>query len=132
MIMKKLAAVAIAVSMLVPAVAAQTPAANLTGKWTGSFAPVRPDGSTSNEGIELNLTQKGTEVTGTAGPNAERQWALSKGVVAGNKLTFVVQVPDGPTINFTLTLTKDRLVGEASGEEGGEKMTAKIDAGRTK
>jgi hypothetical protein len=131
MMIKKLAAVAIAVTMLVPAVAAQT-AANLTGKWTGSFAPVRPDGSSGADTIELNLTQKGKEITGTAGPNAERQWALSKGVVAGDKVTFVVQVPDGPMITFDLTLTKDRLVGEAKGVEGGEQMNAKIDAGRVK
>ena len=126
--MKTLAAISLLLLTLAPA---QT-AANLTGKWTGSFSPVMPDGSSRDEGIELNLTHKGKEITGTAGPNAERQWALTKGVVAGDKVTFVVAVPDGPTINFALTLTKDRLVGEANGEEGGQKITAKIDAGRVK
>jgi hypothetical protein len=126
--MKTLAALTLALLTFAPA----NQAANLTGKWTGSFAPTRPDGTVANEGIELNLTQKGQELTGTAGPNADRQWALTKGVVAGNKATFTVQVPDGPTINFTLTLTKDRLVGEATGEDDGQKVTAKIDAGRTK
>ena len=121
-----------AISLLLLTFAPPQTAANLTGKWTGSFAPMRPDGTTANEGIELNLTQKGKELTGTAGPNAERQWTLTKGVVDGNKVTFVVQVPDGPTINFTLTLTKDRLVGEANGEDDGQKVTAKIDVGRTK
>ena len=127
--MKTLAALTLLALTLAPA---QT-AANLTGKWTGSFSPVRPDGTTGSDSIELNLTQKGNDLTGTAGPGADRQWAITKGVVAGNKVTFVVQVPDGgPTISFALTLTKDRLVGEASGEDDGQKMTAKIDAGRAK
>ena len=126
--MKIFAALSLVLLTFAPA---QT-AASFTGKWTGSFAPMRPDGSTAHEGIELNLTQKGNEITGTAGPNAERQWALSKGVVAGDKLSFVVQVPDGPTITFALTLTKDRLVGEAKGNDDGQEMTAKIDAGRAK
>ena len=125
--MKMLAAVSLLLLTLAP-----PQAANFTGKWTGSFAPTMPDGSTRNEGIELNLTQKGKDITGTAGPNAERQWTLTKGVADGNKLTFVVQVPDGPTINFALTLTKDRLVGEATGEDDGQKVTAKVDAGRSK
>jgi hypothetical protein len=126
--MKTLAALTLLALTLAPA---QT-ATNLTGKWTGSFSPQRPDGSTATDSIELNLTQKGKDLTGTAGPGADRQWALSKGVVNGNKATFTVQVPDGPLISFTLTLTKDRLVGEATGEDDGQKMTAKIDAGRAK
>lgn len=121
-----------AISLLLLTFAPPQTAANLTGKWTGAFNVTGPDGTTRDQGIELNLTQKGKDVTGTAGPNAERQWTLSKGVVAGDKVTFVVQVPDGPTINFALMLTKDRLVGEATGEDDGQKVTAKIDVGRTK
>ena len=126
--MKTLAALCLALVTFAPA----EQATNLTGKWSGSFTVARPDGTTANQGIELNLTQKGNELTGTAGPNPETQWTLSKGVVAGDKATFVVQVPDGPTITFALALTKDRLVGDASGEEGGSKVSAKIDAGRVK
>ena len=126
--MKTLAALAILALTLAPAHAA----ADLSGKWSGSFTVARPDGTSGDQGIELNLTQKGKDLTGTAGPNAERQWTLSKGVVEGDKVTFVVQVPDGPLISFTLALANDRLVGEAAGEEDGNKVSAKVDVGRVK
>ena len=126
--MKTLAALSLLLLTLAPPQAA----ANLSGKWTGSFSPMRPDGTTGNDTIEMNLTQKGKDLTGTAGPGADRQWTITKGVVAGDKVSFVVQVPDGPLITFALTLTKDRLVGEATGEDEGQKVTAKIDAGRAK
>jgi hypothetical protein len=53
-------------------------------------------------------------LTGTVGPNAERQWPIQKGAVDGTKVTFAVQQPDGPLRTFTLTLAKDRLQGEIS------------------
>jgi hypothetical protein len=122
-----------ALSLLLVTLAPVQPAANLTGKWTGSFTLQRPDGTLNEMTIELNLTHKGKDLTGTAGPGADRQWPLTNGVVAGNKVTFQVKEHgDGPTLSFTLTVTNDRLVGEASGEDEGQKLTAKIDAGRVK
>ena len=124
--MKTLAAIGILLFILAPG---QSPA-DLTGKWTGTFITSdTADGSTREQSIEMNLTHKGKELTGTAGPNAQRQWAISKGIVAGDKVTFQVQ-SDGPLISFALTYAKDRLIGEASGEEGGRKVSAKVDAGR--
>lgn len=106
---------------------------NLTGKWSGSFTMTGPDGTSREQSIELNLTHKGKDLTGTAGPDAERQWTITKGVVAGDTATFQVQENvDGPVIAITLTLTKGRLIGDASGEDGGRKLSAKIDAGRVK
>ena len=111
---------------------AQTKAANLTGKWTGTFTRTAPDGRTQSIPFLFDLTQKGKVLTGTVGPNAERQWAIEKGAVNGAKVTFQVQQPDGPMRKFTLELVKERLQGEMLAELNGESFTAKVDAGREK
>ena len=106
--------------------------ANLTGKWTGTLTRTAPDGKSQSLDFMLNLTQKGKVLTGTAGPNAERQWAIEKGVVDAGKVTFRVQQPDGPLRTFTLKLVKDRLQGEMLAELNAQSFTAKVDAGRAK
>lgn len=127
--MKTLAALALALVALAPSPVAA--ADDLTGKWTGSFAIQRPDGSSSEQSIELNLTHKGTTLTGTAGPNSSTQWKVEKGVVKGTDVTFEVQ-GNGPVMHFTLKLTGGRLVGEAVADQNGQKRLAKVDAGRAK
>jgi hypothetical protein len=109
---------------------AQTP--TLTGKWTGTMTRTAPDGTTQSIDFMFQLTQKGKVLTGTVGPNAERQWPLEKGTVAGNKVSFQVQQPDGPMRTFTLTLVKGRLQGDMLAELKGQSFTAKVDAGRAK
>jgi hypothetical protein len=106
---------------------------NLTGKWTGTLTRTAPDGRTQSIDFMFDLTQKGTVLTGTAGPNAERQWEIQKGGTAGGgRVTFRVQQPDGPLRTFTLTLVKGRLQGEMLAELKGQSFTAKVDAGRDK
>ena len=65
--MKKLVAFALVLAALAPAVAAQT-AASFTGKWEGTFTRQRPDGTEDTSKVVFDLTQKGKELTGTAGP----------------------------------------------------------------
>jgi hypothetical protein len=110
----------------------QAKTTNLTGKWEGTFTRTAPDGRTQSIGFMFDLTQKGKVLTGTAGPNAERQWKIEKGTVNGDKVNFVVQQPDGPLRTFTLTLVKDRLQGEMLAELKGQSFTAKVDAGRAR
>ena len=43
-------------------------AADITGKWSGSFQITRPNGTLSDDKIVMSLAQKDTEVTGTIGP----------------------------------------------------------------
>jgi hypothetical protein len=105
---------------------------DLTGKWTGTLTRTAPDGRTQSIDFMFDLTQKGKVLTGTAGPNAERQWKIEKGVVEGEKVTFQVQQPDGPMRTFTLKRLKDRLQGEMLAELKGQSFTAKVDAGRPK
>jgi hypothetical protein len=129
--MKTLAAIAVLALTLAPAASAQT--TNLTGKWTGTMSGTAPDGSTGSQGIEFNLTQNGKVLTGTAGPNADRQWDIEKGAVDGAKVTFQVQQPDGgPLFTFTLTLVKDHLQGDMVGELGPQTREFKVDLTKAK
>jgi hypothetical protein len=64
---------------------------DLTGKWSGSFVITSSDGDTKDSKAFMDLKQKGAEITGTAGESPDRQWAIQKGKVEGNKITFEVQ-----------------------------------------
>lgn len=105
---------------------------NLTGQWAGTMTRTAPDGRTQSIDFQFSLTQKGKVLTGTVGPNAERQWPIEKGVVDGTKVSFQVQQPDGPLRTFTLALVKDRLQGDMLAEMNGQSFVAKVDAGRQK
>ena len=128
--MKKLVALALVLTALAPAVAAQG-TASFTGKWEGTFVLQRPDGT---EGpprpVVFDLTQKGKALTGTAGP-PDKQWKLEKAAVAAGKATFEVQQPDGPLFKFALTIVKGRLQGDMTGERDGVvNGKAKVDAAK--
>ncbi len=125
--MKKLAAITV---LLLTMVSAYAQTSNVTGKWTGKLTRTAPDGNTQSIDWMFDLKQKDKVLTGTTGPNAERQWTIEKGAVDGNDVTFRVQQPDGPMRTFTLKLVKDRLQGEMLAELSGQSFTAKVDAGR--
>ena len=128
--MKTLTAIAVLLLTMVP-VHAQTK--DLTGKWTGTMTRTAPDGRSQTIDWMLDLTQKGKVITGTAGPNAERQWTIEKGgAVEGTKVTFKVQQPEGPLRTFTLTLVEGRLKGDMLAEANGQSFTTKVDVGRAK
>lgn len=110
--------------------AAQAPPVDLTGKWNGTFI-VTVNGEQDDDVAFLSLVQKGTELTGTAGPSLEQQWPIVNGKVEGTKVTFGAQT-GGPSIKFVLTLVDGRLKGDASADDGGMVMTAKVDVGRSK
>ena len=130
--MKTLAAFALVLVALAPAVTAQT-APDFTGKWEGTFTIQRPDGTEGDpRPVVFNLTQKGKDLTGTGGP-ANQQWKIEKGEVAAGKATFEMQQPEGPLFKFALTIVKDRLQGDMTGERDGVVQgKAKVDAGRAK
>ena len=128
--MKKLAAFALVLAVLAPTLAAQT-AAGFAGKWEGTFTLQRPDGTEGDpRPAVFNLTQKGTVITGTAGPT-EQQWEIAKGAVKAGTATFEVQQPGGPLFKFTLTIVKGRLQGDMAGEvDGAVRGHAKVDAAK--
>ena len=106
-------------------------AEDLTGKWSGSFVITFSDGDTKDSNAFMDLKQKEAEITGTAGENPERQWAIQKGKVEGNKIAFEVQT-EGPLIKFELTLVDGHLKGEAKAEHEGRSMKAAVDLQRQK
>jgi hypothetical protein len=130
--MKTLAALALVLAVLSPAVSAQT-AASFTGKWEGTFTLTRPDGTQAEpRPIAFDLTQKGKEITGTAGPVNE-QLKIDKGEVTAGKATFQVAAPNGQMFKFSLSIVKDRLQGDMTGErDGAVQGKAKVDAGKGK
>jgi len=130
--MKRLTALVVVLAMLGPAVAAQT-ATSFTGKWEGTFALQRPDGTQGDsDPVLFNLTQKGEALTGTAGPPSQ-QWEIAKGAAKARTATFEVQQPNGPLFKFTLTIVKDRLQGEMTGERDGVvRGRAKVDAAKVR
>jgi hypothetical protein len=130
--MKNLVAIAVVLAAFVPALAAQT-ATSFTGKWEGTFKMQRPDGTEGDpRNVVFDLTQDGKVLTGTAGP-ADQQWKIEKGAVNAGKATFEVQQPDGPLFKFTLTIVKERLQGDMTGERDGVvRGRAKVDAARAK
>jgi hypothetical protein len=70
--MKTLAALALLMFTFAPVQSAS----DFSGTWIGTMTRTAPDGRSQSVDFQLNLTQKGTALTGTVGPNAERQWAI--------------------------------------------------------
>jgi hypothetical protein len=104
--------------------------ADVTGKWTGTFDVTGPDGQVNSQTAYLDLKQDGQTLTGTAGPNESEQMAIRAGKVDGNKILFEVALEEGAVIRFDLLLAEDHIKGNASGEAGGQKLTAKLDVTR--
>ena len=127
--MKTLAAIALLFVTMAPA---QAQTKDLTGKWTGGMTRTAPNGQTQTIDFMFDLKQDGKAVTGTVGPNAERQWPIEKGVVDGAKVTFQVQQPNGPLRTFKLALVEGRLKGDMIAEMNGQSFEAKVDAERAK
>lgn len=126
--MKRLAGVVSFVLLLAPVLLA---ADDITGKWSGSFVITFPDRETKDAMAFMDLKQNGAELTGTAGEGPDKQWAIQKGKVDGNKITFEVQT-DEPLVKFELTLVDGHLKGEAKAEHEGKSMKAAVDLQRQK
>jgi hypothetical protein len=102
---------------------------NVTGKWTGSFKVVEPEGEGGT--AVLMLTQTGSEITGTVGPDEGEQHTITKGKIEGGKITIVVE-EDGRAIKFDLLATADRISGDVDISHDGQTRKAKIDVTRAK
>lgn len=110
-------------------------AGELTGKWTGKFDITTPDGEIKPDTAVMILKVEGSNVTGTAGPNDDQQWAIRKGKLEAGKLTFEV-VPEGDDekgfLAFDLAFDGDSIRGNVTGHEGDNKLSAKVDLKRVK
>ena len=106
--------------------------ADVSGKWSGSFDITGPDGETKADTAFLNLKQEGGKITGTAGPNEEKQFEIKTGKIDGDKIALEVVMEDGGVLTFDLALADDHIKGNVKGQIGDETMTAKLDVTRVK
>jgi hypothetical protein len=96
-------------SLLSLALALTAAAADVSGKWSGTFTPETGDGGSAY----VILKQSGSTITGTGGPDANNQWPGLQGKSDGNKVTFEVKSADDGTIfKCTLVLDGDHLNGD--------------------
>lgn len=105
---------------------------SVTGKWSGTIAITHPNGETEDSGALLVLTQNGTEVTGSVGPDEDKRFNITKGKIEGDKITLEVE-DEGRVIKFALVLAEDHIKGEANmSGPNGESAKAKLDVARSK
>ena len=105
---------------------------DVTGVWTGTLTRSGGD----PDGAHLDLKQKGAELTGTAGPAADRQVAIANGKVTTVKgvtsVVFDATQPNGMVMKFDLKVVEGRLKGNVTAERSGKKIEAVLDVGRAK
>jgi hypothetical protein len=134
--LNRLASVLVAVVLLAPAMFA---AEDLTGKWSGSFVITMDSNPPREDVVHMVATHKGTDLTGSVGPNENEQLPISNGKIVttkegGKELTKVTfqAVADGATIHFDLALIDGHLKGKAKAEHDGHTMSVVIDMTRVK
>ena len=96
-------------SLLCLALALTAAAADVSGKWSGTFTPENGDGDSAY----VIVKQAGSTITGTGGPDANDQWPGLQGKIDGNKVTFTVtSAADGTVFKCTMVLDGDHLNGD--------------------
>jgi hypothetical protein len=121
----------LSIVFLILALAMTAAAADVTGKWSGSYALIGPDGSAGDSNPAfLILKQSGTTLTGTAGSDEADQFPIENAKIENNKITGSVNPSDGATYTVSLTVAGDRMTGEVTVSQGGQTMKAKIELKR--
>jgi len=105
-------------------------AADLTGKWSGTFEELKQDGSVSRSGgAYMDLKLSGETVTGVAGPDAATQNEIRNGKLVGTKLTFEIARGQG-VMKFDLIFDGESILGSVSAEVDGKPMSARVNLKR--
>lgn len=129
---RKIALLPVAFLMAATLSAFQAKPVDLTGVWTGTLTRTGSEGGPAH----LSLKQKGAELTGTAGPSADRQTAISNGKVSTVKgvtsVVFDATQTSGMVMKFDLKVVEGRLKGMVRAEQNGQKLEATLDVGRAK
>ena len=103
-------------------------AADVSGKWTGSFTSENGDA----ESALLVLKQDGAVITGTAGPDENQQFPIQTGKVDGIKIVLDIAPGEGAVYHLELVLDGDRMKGDLTAKRDDQTMTAKLDLARAK
>ena len=104
--------------------------ASVTGTWEGTFSFFRDGQLVDTDPVSMVLKQDGATLTGTAGPNAGRQFPITKVKFKAAKegTTMAFEVEAGSLVLwFDLKLENGIIKGLASGEKNGEKQTAQVE-----
>ena len=104
-------------------------AADVTGKWSGSFKVISGDGH--DETALLVLKQTGMVITGSVGPSEDEQHTITKGSIDGDKITLEV-VEAETRVRLDLVLTGDRIMGDVAVNGEGRGIKGKLDVKRAK
>jgi len=117
--------------LLVFALATAAAATDVTGKWSGTFVVMGPNGPAGDPNPAfLILKQSGSTLTGTAGQDENEQWPIDNLKMDGNKISGSVSPSDGATYTVTLTVNGDSMTGEVTISDGGQTMKGKIELKR--
>jgi hypothetical protein len=103
-------------------------AADITGKWSGTFAAIGADGKAeAPSSAYMIVKQSGTTLTGSGGPDENEQWPIQNGKIDGNKITAQVTSPDGATYALTMTVDGDRISGDVIVTGGDQNIKGKVE-----
>jgi hypothetical protein len=115
--------------LLAVTAAAIAMAADATGKWSGTIALT--EGGDSQPAL-LVLTQSGTAITGTGGPDENQQFPIQTGKIDGNKIVLDISPSEGALYHMELVLDGDDIKGDITAKRADQTMTAKLDVSRVK
>jgi hypothetical protein len=113
---------------LLAALGSAATAADVTGKWLGSFKVTGGEGE--DGAAVLMLKQTGAEISGTVGSNEDEQHTITKGSIDGDKITLEV-VEGEMRVKLDLVLAGDRIAGDVAVGEG-RSTKGKLDVNRAK
>ena len=104
-------------------------AADVTGKYSGTYTSTGSDGQSNESGVFVILKQTGTQITGSGGPDESRQYPIRNGKIVGTTITGEAVNPDGPIYKLNLTVTGDKIAGSVevnlpNGQTGQAKLSA--------
>ena len=124
------AALMCALTLMLPVAFAQS-ATSVAGNWEGTFTFMKDGKVMDTDPVHLKVKQEGMTVTGTGGPNADRQFPMEKVKYTSAKgvttLSFQVTAPNQLTIAFDLKLGDGTLKGTAVGTRDGETNNAVVE-----
>ena len=99
---------------LILALSPMAAAADITGMWDVTISNTAPDGTIMKDTGKASLQQAGDMVTGTVGPDEQRQSAITEGSIKENKIVIKISPVPSRTMTFELTINGDKLTGTVS------------------
>jgi len=86
-------------------------AADVTGTWVITISNPNSDGTQRSDSGMAVLKQNGNVITGTLGPDADRQNQISEGTIKDDKITLKVMPQPDRVMTFELTISGEKLTG---------------------